>query len=183
MRINSGIYKGQTLFQPPLSITRPTTDKIRQAVFNIIENNFCLNYDNLYVLDAFAGSGAMGFEALSRGAHYLVSIDQSPEAYLVLKANQKKLKIPDVKIKILQKNVLFSFFDDIIFDLVFLDPPYKENSLYQKTIDHLIMKKIVKKETLFCIETLKNIDLHLKGNILFERVYGQSKIIFLNHDL
>ena len=85
MRIVAGAWRGQPLKQPPENITRPTTDRVRQALFSAIESR--VDFEGLRVLDAFAGSGALGLEALSRGAAHATFCEVNGKVLHVLKAN------------------------------------------------------------------------------------------------
>lgn len=122
MRIISGSYKGRKITSLPHRDTRPTTDKVRENIFNILGP---LEGD---VLDLFAGTGALGIEALSRGAGSCIFIDGAKDAIGVLKNNTKGIDEPveiyrnDYRraLKALSKR-------DKTFDLIFLDPPYKKN--------------------------------------------------------
>jgi 16S rRNA (guanine966-N2)-methyltransferase len=124
LRIIGGQWRGRKLAIPVLPGLRPTTDRIRETVFNwltpIIVGSHCL--------DAFAGSGALGFEALSRGAAHATLIDQSKDAITSLKQKAEILKTNDVDIyqaslpeQLKKPNHLF--------DIVFLDPPFNSNLL------------------------------------------------------
>ena len=87
LRIIAGKYRSRILEQPPLSITRPTIDRAREALFNIIQNDI----ENSVVLDCFAGSGAFCFEAVSRGATKAIAIEKNPIAFAIIQKNLEKL--------------------------------------------------------------------------------------------
>ena len=89
MRIVAGKWRGQTLRQPPESITRPTTDRVREALFSALESR--IDFEGLRVLDAFAGSGALGLEALSRGAEHVTFCEMNGKVLPVLKKNVASL--------------------------------------------------------------------------------------------
>lgn len=132
MRIVSGQFRGKTLASPPGLTTRPTSDRARQAIFNILSHApwcpFSLP-ENAHVLDIFAGTGALGLESLSRGAADAVFVEQSPEAIKALRQNIDSMKIGG------QSHILRA---DALHlpprppalaprNLVFLDPPYGKN--------------------------------------------------------
>lgn len=121
MRIISGEYRGLTLVTLSGDNTRPTLDRVKESVFNIMGNIFF----DVEVLDLFAGSGALGLEALSRGARFCDFVDISKDAVNVIKKNVKRCRAEDRSfvyqgdfIKAINK------FNDKAFDIVFLDPPY-----------------------------------------------------------
>lgn len=127
MRIIGGKFKGKHFNFSHSDIIRPTSDRLKQALFNILDHKYREDILNAWVLDLFSGTGALGFEALSRGAEYVTFIDQGREACNILKTIQKNLSI-EQKTSIIQKDVRalkqnpFPF----PFNLVFCDPPYKQ---------------------------------------------------------
>jgi 16S rRNA (guanine966-N2)-methyltransferase len=123
LRIIGGKYKGQMLKTPPSSSTRPTQGMLREALFNI-----CQNYvEGTRFLDLFAGSGAIGFEALSRGASSVAFVEQNRGAISCLKENIQKLKVEN-QTKLLalpaQRALVLLTKQSELFDLVYIDPPY-----------------------------------------------------------
>ena len=123
MRIVAGRWRGQALRQPPESITRPTTDRVREALFSAIESS--IDLEGTCVLDAFAGSGALGLEALSRGASRAVFCEVNGKVLPVLKGNVHALQGAQVASVVLRADSLKKPpVDAGPFDLVFLDPPY-----------------------------------------------------------
>ncbi|MDO4532914.1 MAG: 16S rRNA (guanine(966)-N(2))-methyltransferase RsmD [Coriobacteriia bacterium] len=123
MRIVAGAWRGQPLKQPPESITRPTTDRVREALFSAIESR--VDIEGLRVLDAFAGSGALGLEALSRGAAHATFCEVNGKVLPVLKANVAALRGAQARATVLRADVLKRPpIASAPFDLVLLDPPY-----------------------------------------------------------
>lgn len=124
MRVITGTARGTILKAPPGLATRPTADKVKQALFNIIQ--YEISGD---VLDLFAGSGQLGIEALSRGARHGIFVDQSPEAIRVIRDNLDKTKLSD-RAQVIRSDAL-SYLSRCrkSFRLIFLDPPYAEKSL------------------------------------------------------
>lgn len=92
MRIISGSARGRKILSPQSSVTRPTLDRIKESIFNIIQNQV---YGSR-VLDVFAGTGSLGLEAASRGAKFSYLVDKSPETYPLLRENIKNLKFEDL---------------------------------------------------------------------------------------
>lgn len=124
MRVISGSARGTKLVTLEGNDTRPTLDRVKEALFNIIQNEIC----EANVLDLFSGSGALAIESLSRGAKYAVSTDSSKKAIEIIKLNAKKTHFED-KIEIINKDYKKALeqVQNTKFDIVFLDPPYKTN--------------------------------------------------------
>ena len=123
MRIVAGTWRGQTLRQPPESITRPTTDRVREALFSALDSR--IEWEGAQVLDAFAGSGALGLEALSRGAAHATFCETNGKVLQVLKANVTALPGASSRATVLRADVMKRPpVGSRPFDLVLLDPPY-----------------------------------------------------------
>ncbi|HET6376903.1 MAG TPA: 16S rRNA (guanine(966)-N(2))-methyltransferase RsmD [Methylocella sp.] len=125
MRIVGGRLKGRLLKGPPSDAIRPTSDRLRETVFNILAHAYGDPAAHAQVIDVFAGTGAMGFEALSRGAQSAVFVDNSAKACALLRANADALGLRSV-IRILQRDArrIGTPPDSARFTLAFLDPPY-----------------------------------------------------------
>lgn len=124
MRVITGTARGTSLKAPAGMTTRPTADKVKQALFNIIQ--YDISGD---VLDLFAGSGQLGIEALSRGARHCVFVDQSADAIRVIRDNLEKTKLADRAQVIRADSLSYLARCRKTFRLIFLDPPYAEKSL------------------------------------------------------
>jgi 16S rRNA (guanine966-N2)-methyltransferase len=160
MRIISGKYKGLSLLEPDRNLTRPTSDKVRQAVFNILEHTvFKQKIRDLSVLDAFAGSGALGLEALSRGAKQCLFVEKSPKVARVLIENIKTIVHyrDDVDVQAVCQDVT-KIKTKQHFDLVFLDPPFEKTDLYLRVILNLKEQGAVNSETVFYVESSEKLD-------------------------
>lgn len=120
MRIISGKYRGKRLMAPEGKTTRPTSDKVRESVFNILISHGELGAN---VLDLFAGTGALGIEALSRGAETALFVDKSPEAASVVKKNLANMGVT-MPVYNTDWKVAVRKLAGRKFDLIFLDPPY-----------------------------------------------------------
>ena len=120
VRIVGGKYKNHPIFTPSTFSTRPTTAKLRETLFNIIGPQI----ENSVFLDLFAGSGAIGLEALSRGASFCVFVEQSKQPYQCIEKNLEKLHLEDHAITILAdvKKAVKKIHKK--FDFIYLDPPY-----------------------------------------------------------
>ena len=122
MKVTSGIRKGAILEASHDLSVRPTTDKVKQSVFNMIQ----FEIPGRCVLDLFAGSGAMGIEALSRGACHCTFVDINPE---FVRKNIKKLRFEEISEIVRSDYLAFLEKNNRQFDLVFLDPPYEQHMI------------------------------------------------------
>lgn len=125
MRIVGGRLKGRLLKGPPSDAIRPTSDRLRESVFNILAHAYGDPAAQAHVIDIFAGTGAMGFEALSRGASFALFVDHSAKACALLRANAEALGLRPAT-RILQRDArkIGTPPDSARFTLAFLDPPY-----------------------------------------------------------
>ena len=128
MRVISGQYRGRVLKSPPDSKTRPTSDRLRETLFNIISPR--IDSDTRF-LDLCAGSGAVGIEAVSRGAGFVTFVDKSRKACGLIEINLDLLKIPENKTEIFQSSAedFLRRIDEKSWKIVFFDPPYKNDYL------------------------------------------------------
>jgi 16S rRNA (guanine966-N2)-methyltransferase len=135
MRIVAGKFRGASLVAPKGLATRPTSDRVRQALFNVLEHGAPgLNFDGVRVLDLFAGSGALGLEALSRGARFGLFVEQSAEARGAIRRNVEALGLTGVT-KIWRRDATKLGPAGRIepFDVVLCDPPY-DRGLGQRAV-------------------------------------------------
>lgn len=142
LRIIAGKYRHLVIDAPNISSTRPTTDKVREALMSALRDNI----EESVVLDLFAGSGALGIEALSRGAKKAIFCDNNIQAFKTIKKNIEKLKINEEALVILgdyksclKKMVLL----EEKLDIVFLDPPYAYKKVYKEVIDFLFENELL----------------------------------------
>ena len=159
MRIVGGKYRHRLIVYPDdATHTRPTKDRVREAIFSAVGD--ITNYN---VLDLYAGSGAMGIEALSRGASHCVFVDNSVIAIKTIKENITNLKIPNEEYEIIKNRDLVAL--DLLkqkFDLIILDPPYEEGQ-YEMIVDLLKEKDLLSENAIIVMEAnrpiiLENID-------------------------
>lgn len=141
MRIIAGKYRGQQIFAPKGRDVRPTTDRVREAIFSSLTSYFG-DFDNLVVLDAFAGSGALGFEAVSRGACKLISCEKNFNTYQNLQKNFDSLKLEKDMCALINTDATRFDFSKALgakkFSLLFFDPPYK----YDEDIVYDLVKQL-----------------------------------------
>ena len=183
MRIISGIFKGKKIFEPKDASTRPLKDLTKESIFNIIvhSNKLKIDIKNSFVLDLFSGVGSFGIECISRGAKHVTFIENYNGVLPILKKNLSSLKI-DEKYQVIEQNILngINLKNSInTFDIIFLDPPYKEKNL-KKILDNISSEKLIKDNGVIIIHRHKNekdqLSEYLK--IIEEKKYGISKIIF-----
>jgi 16S rRNA (guanine966-N2)-methyltransferase len=125
VRIIEGQFRGRPLQAPPGSATRPTGDRVREALFSMLASRLGA-FDDLRVADLYAGSGALGLEALSRGAAEAVFVETDPNAQAAIKVNAAKLGVTD-KVRVLGGSAL-ALPRSEPFDLILADPPYANGS-------------------------------------------------------
>ena len=183
MRIISGIFKGKKILEPKDLSTRPLKDMTKESIFNIINhsNKFSINLKKAKVLDLFAGTGSFGLECLSRNVEFVTFVENYIGVLPILKKNLYNLK--QIKnFEIIEKNILSNFkFENFKtkFDIIFVDPPYKEKDL-TNLIKSLYCYKILNTKGIIIIHRHKNkIDTFPKSfQVIEEKRYGISKIIF-----
>ena len=174
IRITGGENRSRLLETPNTTLTKPTMDKVRAAVFNALGDSV----KNSRVLDLFAGSGSYGFEALSRGAKFATFVDSSFEAIKAIKKNAANLDRENVEI--LNKDVLaFLEQNSQEFDIIFADPPYKLD-VYESIVKTLIERNILASGGIIVLESERelNIDESLFKSVRFYK-HGLAKIYIL----
>lgn len=180
MRIISGKSRGTKLNTLEGLETRPTLDRVKESLFNIIKNEI----QNSIVLDLFSGSGAIGLEFASRGAKKVYLCDKSKAAYNIIKSNIEKTHLEDdVILYNLDFKECLKKLKDEKFDIIYLDPPYKTDFIKQALIQ-ILEYNCITENSLLIIETdederiineLENLNL----KIIDKRKYGRAYIIFL----
>ncbi|ADU91891.1 16S rRNA (guanine(966)-N(2))-methyltransferase RsmD [Taylorella equigenitalis] len=170
VRIIGGQYKKSTL--PVLEIDgfRPTPDRVRETLYNWIDHFWYGVYEDKSVLDLFAGTGALGFEATSRGARYVLLSDQNPKVIEELRKSRDKLKADAVRINSLGVPKILERMDASRFDLVLLDPPFNSD-LLETTKPYL--EQILLPQGLVYIESNKPQTLNESFELLRESKAGQ----------
>lgn len=184
MRITGGQVKGRILANPKGLNIRPTTDRVREAIFSIIGQDL----SGLSVLDLFAGTGSLGLEALSRGALQALFIDNSPQSIKLIKKNLALCGFQDSGV-ILRRDLrreilLIRASERKLFDLVFLDPPYGEN-LIPSLLEDLATRDVLSSTSRVIAESSKTEGLPISvGNLhtIDMRLYGDTKISLYAHE-
>jgi len=182
MRIISGEAKGRKLLSPEGMGTRPTLDRIKESIFNIIQNKV---YGSV-VIDVFAGTGSLGLEAVSRGAKECYLIDKGETTFKYLKQNVENFNFTDrcKCLNIDSYSALESLINkNISFDLIFIDPPYLKDMI-PPTVDIITRGNLLKKDGLIVckIDTKENL---YEGNLRIKltdyRKYGNTTVCFYKH--
>ena len=183
MRIIGGNLRGKKILAPTDKSTRPLRDLVRESIFNIIEHskNEFVNLNRAKVLDLFSGTGSFGIECISRGAEKVIFFENYLTSTKILKKNLNLLKL-NKHSKIIEKdtyNISQSQLNLLKFDLIFLDPPFKDNKINQ-LIEKIKKMKITSKDSLIIIHRNKKIAENISKNLIIskEKNYGLSKIIF-----
>ena len=183
MRIISGDLKGKKLSEPLDKSTRPLKDMVRESIFNILNhsNKLSTKINNSKVLDLFSGTGSFGIECLSRGAAEVFFFENYNNSLKILKKNISNLKLEN-KSKIFNNsayNLEDSNFKNMIFDLIFLDPPFKDGKI-KSLIDQIKKLRITDINSILIIHRNKKTDDKISQylDIIEEKNYGLSKIFF-----
>mgnify|MGYP006188269963 CR=1 FL=1 len=185
MRIISGFFKGKKILEPKDNKTRPLKDLTKESIFNIIKhsNKFKIDFTNSYILDLFSGVGSFGIECLSRGVKKVIFIENYPGVLPLLKKNLLSLRSIQ-NYEIIEKNI---YKENIFlklnnkFDIIFLDPPYKDKNL-ENLLNEIKEQKILNKNGIIILHRHKNELDTFPSSFKFieQKIYGISKIIFLS---
>ena len=181
MRIISGYFKGKKILTPKNAQTRPLKDITKESIFNIIKhsNKFDIQLENSTILDLFSGVGSFGIECLSNNAKYVTFVENYNGVLPILEQNLINLKL-DGKFEIINQNIFTNLnLTKNNYDVIFLDPPFKEKNI-NRLIDTISNKKLLKKGGLVIIHrNKKDKENYSKSfKVLDEKNYGISKIMF-----
>ena len=180
MRIISGTARGTKLYTLEGKTTRPTLDRVKESLFNIIQNEI----PNSIFIDIFSGSGAIGLEAASRGAKKVILCDKSKEAINIIKKNIEKTHLKEkIELYNLDYETLLKTKIKEQADIIYIDPPYESNFAVE-AIKIILQKKVTNNNSTIIIETdeeekilreLEKIDVEIAD----KRKYGRAILIFL----
>ncbi|HEU5491143.1 MAG TPA: 16S rRNA (guanine(966)-N(2))-methyltransferase RsmD [Gaiellaceae bacterium] len=172
MRIVAGSRRGHRIAAPKGSATRPTSDRVREALFSIVGS-----VEGAAALDLFAGSGALGLEALSRGAASCVFVERDREAVRVIQANLEKLRLTGATV--VARDVAPALRDDRArgrrYDLVLADPPYEDWETHAKTLIELL-PAVLADDALVVVETADRVEPELPLDLVTTRRYGSARV-------
>lgn len=174
MNITGGKYNSRQVKAPSCDKVRPTLSKIRESVFNMLISYS--NFENSSFLDLFSGSGIISLEAISRGFKYVLSVEKNIKTANIIKENFSQLNI--------KPNLIIN--DAIItldslkdkFDVIYIDPPYKEVELYNKALNKIILNEILTDNGIIITESQKNIIFNIPEELtkIKEKTYGDTNI-------
>ncbi len=172
MRVITGLARGRRLQAPDGVDTRPTGEKVKEALFSAIQ----FDIQNKSVLDLFAGSGQLGIEALSRGADRCVFIDLSRSAAEIIKANVESVGFKTQSLISSMDALMFLEHSKEKFDIIFLDPPYKKGII--ASIEEGV-RNVITKDSIIVCETSRNEELpetFANLPLAFDRHYGDTRV-------
>lgn len=182
MRIISGTARGTNLYTLEGQATRPTLDRVKESLFNIIQEEIS---DSIF-LDLFSGSGAIGLEAASRGAKKVILCDKSKDAIKIINKNIEKTHMKEkVELYNLDYETLIKSKIKEKLDIIYIDPPYDSNFVI-KSIEMIIKQNIIHNNTKIIVETdneekiLKELE-KMNVEIIDRRKYGRAVLIFLKY--
>lgn len=183
MRIISGSAKGRKLRQFKGQNIRPTTDRVREALFSSLQSRLG-SFSELKVLDLFAGTGALSLEALSRGAAYAVLVDQSSNSVAIIAENIKTCGMQDRTrfYRTAASTFINQAVKDSPFDLIFLDPPYNKD-LITPTLTGIVKNKLLSDCGIICVEAARKdpIPSEVPGLVQLDRKeYGSTAVLFFS---
>ncbi len=187
MRIVGGSLRGRPLAAPEGDVVRPTADRTREALFNILSHGKLVErlggaspLPGAAVLDAFAGTGALGLEALSRGAKQIYFIERYAPALTVLRQNIKKLGVAE-QCQVFDRDALVPPAPPEPCQIVFMDPPYNQN-LAAPALTALKSKGWLAEDALISLEVMKSevVTLPEGFTTLDDRTYGKARLIILS---
>ena len=176
MRVIAGKYKGRHIYSAKNHSIRPTTDRIKEYIFNILSDFL----KDARVLDLFAGSGNLGIESLSRGANHITFVDISHNSIKILKKNLLRIKVQE-NYTVTQKNALtFLRQNREAYDLIFADPPFKWNH-YIELLPLAFLQENLSEYGLFVLESEKNHEIEWETNVyevIRQKKFDRSIITF-----
>ncbi len=177
MRVISGKVRGLKLIAPPGEDTRPTLDRVKEAVFSMILP-FIMDAK---VLDLFSGSGALGIESLSRGALRAVFVDNSIDAINCIRTNVNSAKFSEVSLILQKDSIVFLKDNKESFDIIFLDPPYLRN-MYTETLENILKNNALSQDGIIVLEydhEVVNFTIPDGFSVVKEKKYGRVGVMVL----
>lgn len=183
MRIVSGTLRGRNIVTPAGRATRPTSDQTRESIFNILTHaQWAPPLDGAIVADIFAGSGALGLEAVSRGAQFCLFVETEPKARGAIRANIEKMNLfgctrlhrhDATKLKIAPGNLRGPFTH------IFMDPPYNKG-LWRPVLSRLKAQNLIAENGVIILEESKDAELNTQGfEIIDDKIWGAARVLFL----
>ena len=185
MRIVSGRLRGRNIATPSGRNTRPTSNQTRESIFNILSHaEWSPPLEGAIVADIFAGSGALGLEAISRGAEFCLFVETEPKARGAIRENVDKMGLAGctrlhrhdaTKLKVAPGNLRGAFTH------IFMDPPYNKG-LWRPVLSRLREQGLIAPGGVVILEESSEAEIETKGfNILADKVWGAARVLFLTH--
>lgn len=184
MRIVSGSMRGRNITTPSGRNTRPTSDQTRESIFNILAHaDWAPTLEGAIVTDIFAGSGALGLEAISRGAKFCLFVETEPKARAAIRQNIEKMGLfgkcrlhrhDATKLKIAPGNLRGPFTH------IFMDPPYNKG-LWRPVLSKLEEHELIADDGVIILEVSKEEEIELRSyEVLADKIWGAARVLFLN---
>lgn len=173
LRIIAGKYRSRVLTQPPIQITRSTTDRIREAIFSSIQ----FKLPNAVVLDLCAGSGAFSFESISRGATKAVAVDLNEKAIKVIKKNAEDLQVNNIDVYQMDVLNFLAQKKGTKFDVIFLDPPYDNENLYNEALRIISENQLLNTLGIIVLEKSINVNINIPENLAVQKRKNYGKTV------
>lgn len=182
MRVISGLYKGRILKPARHLDIRPATDRVKETIFNVLQAR--IDFEDITVLDLFAGTGSLGIESASRRAKKVILIDDSQESIELINTNIELLKCGDVCKAIKTDALRFIETTKEEFDLIFADPPYAYDET-SKIPQHIFSNKILNQSGFLIIEHQKKLvfDPSPDFAIAVVKEFGNTTVTFFKHKI
>ena len=178
MRIISGIHKGRRIQAPKKLPVRPTTDMAKEAIFNILNNQYY--FDEISVLDLFSGIGSISYEFASRGTEKIISIDEEYGCVKFIESTAQEFEMP---IQVIKGNV-FKYLENCHaqFSIIFADPPYSfSEEMFAKIPQLIFQNNLLEDEGLLIIEHSKHTDLSQLEHFKYSKTYGGNMFSFFTN--
>lgn len=175
MRIIAGKYKRRLIGTVDSLEVRPTTDRVRETVFNLLTHRF--EFDGAVVLDLFAGSGSLGFEALSRGAKRVTFVEQQAAVAAMLQVSIEKLGVQSETLLVRQDAVRFIQAATQPFDLIFIDPPYK-SGVHLGVVNALFERRLLSERGYLVLEHHESETYDAHPHFSFSKNFGLTTMSF-----
>jgi 16S rRNA (guanine966-N2)-methyltransferase len=180
MRVIAGLFRSRRLKGKPSPGIRPTSDKLRETLFNVLGPGV----DGATFLDGYAGMGGVGIEAISRGAQFVYFVDRSRRACAIIRENMESLSLTE-GFRVMEMDLVKALEacerDVVQFDIAFLDPPYEREDLYHKSLEHFSTRPLLKAEGILVIEHSKRVEMpEFAGSLEKYRslMHGDSGLAF-----
>lgn len=180
MRVISGLYKGRQLKPARHLDIRPATDRVKETIFNVLQAR--IDFEDITVLDLFAGTGSLGIEAASRGAKKVILIDDSQESIELINTNIELLKCGDICKTIDTDALRFIETTKEKFDLIFADPPYAYD-ITPAIPKKIFSNTILKDNGFLIIEHQRNLSFELTDDFVetIKKEFGNTTVTFFKH--